>query len=77
MLPDLKLIIRLQDIDHRLADLAREIASLPVHIAEIEKKLVAHEVWQTWQETVALSWARSHWSNGLPHFWPSRWSVFA
>ena len=43
MLPDLKLIIRLQDIDHRLADLAREIASLPVHIAEIEKKLVAHE----------------------------------
>jgi uncharacterized protein len=43
MLPDLKLAIRLQEIDNRLADLAREIASLPVHIAEIEKKLVSHE----------------------------------
>ena len=43
MLPDLKLVIRLQDIDHRLAELAKEIASLPVHIAVIEKKLVSHE----------------------------------
>jgi predicted nucleic acid-binding Zn-ribbon protein len=43
MLPDLKLVVRLQDIDHRLADLAKEIAALPVHIAEIEKKLVSHE----------------------------------
>jgi predicted nucleic acid-binding Zn-ribbon protein len=43
MLPDLKLVIRLQDIDHRLADLSKEIASLPVHIADIEKKLVSHE----------------------------------
>jgi len=43
MLPDLKLVIRLQDIDHRLADVAKEIAALPVHIAEIEKKLVSHE----------------------------------
>ena len=43
MLPDLKLVIRLQDIDFRLAELAREIATLPVHIAEIEKKLVSHE----------------------------------
>jgi predicted nucleic acid-binding Zn-ribbon protein len=43
MLPDLKLVIRLQDIDHRLADVAREIASLPAHIAEIEKKLTSHE----------------------------------
>ena len=43
MLPDLKLMIRLQDIDHRLADLAKEIATLPVHIGVIEKKLVAHE----------------------------------
>jgi hypothetical protein len=43
MLADLKLVIRLQDIDHRLADLAKEIATLPVHIAEIEKKLVSHE----------------------------------
>src|SRR5918911_626006 len=43
MLQDLSLVIRLQDIDHRLAELAREIAALPVHIAEIEKKLVSHE----------------------------------
>jgi predicted nucleic acid-binding Zn-ribbon protein len=43
MLPDLKLAIRLQEIDHRLGELAREIATLPVHIAEIEKKLVAHQ----------------------------------
>jgi uncharacterized protein len=43
MLPDLQLVIRLQDIDQRLAELAREIIALPKHIAEIEKKLVAHE----------------------------------
>jgi predicted nucleic acid-binding Zn-ribbon protein len=43
MLLDLKLVIRLQEIDNRLAGLAREIASLPKHIAEIEKKLGAHE----------------------------------
>src|SRR5579864_4631272 len=43
MLPDLKLVIRLQEIDHALADLAREIAALPKHVAEIEKKLVSHE----------------------------------
>jgi uncharacterized protein len=43
MLPDLKLVIRLQDIDTRLAELQREIATLPKHIAGIEKKLVAHE----------------------------------
>ena len=43
MLPDLKLVIRLQDIDNRLRDLAREIAAFPKHVAEIEKKLVSHE----------------------------------
>jgi len=43
MLPDLKLVIRLQEIDNRLAELTREIAALPKHIAEIEKKLVSHE----------------------------------
>ncbi len=43
MLPDLKLVIRLQEVDNRLADLNREISALPKHIAEIEKKLVSHE----------------------------------
>jgi predicted nucleic acid-binding Zn-ribbon protein len=43
MLPDLKLVIRLQEIDDRLAELTREISYLPKHIAEIERKLVAHE----------------------------------
>src|SRR5579864_5508191 len=40
---DLKMVIRLQEIDNRLADLTREITALPKHIAEIEKKLVSHE----------------------------------
>jgi predicted nucleic acid-binding Zn-ribbon protein len=43
MLPDLKLVLRLQEIDNRFAELQREIAALPKHIAEIEKKLVSHE----------------------------------
>ena len=43
MLPDLKLVIRLQEIDNRLADLTREIAALPKHTAAIEKKLISHE----------------------------------
>src|SRR5579864_3505184 len=40
---DLKMVIRLQEIDNRLADLTREITALPKHIAEIEKKLESHE----------------------------------
>jgi predicted nucleic acid-binding Zn-ribbon protein len=43
MLPDLENVIRLQQIDDRLADLAREITALPKHIVEIEKKLLGHE----------------------------------
>jgi len=43
MLPDLKLVIRLQEVDHRLSELTREIAALPKHVAEIETKLVSHE----------------------------------
>ena len=43
MLPELENVIRLQEIDDRLADLAREITALPKHIAEIEKKLLGHE----------------------------------
>ena len=43
MLPDLSQVIRLQEIDKRLAELKREISTLPAHIAEIEKKLGSHE----------------------------------
>jgi uncharacterized protein len=43
MLPDLKLAIRLQDIDSRVAELTREISALPKHTAQIEKKLETHE----------------------------------
>jgi predicted nucleic acid-binding Zn-ribbon protein len=43
MLPDLKLVIRLQVVDNELAGLHREISALPVHVAEIEKKLISHE----------------------------------
>src|SRR6201747_1277598 len=43
MPPDLKLVIRLQELDNRLAELANEIAALPKHVAEIEKRLVSHE----------------------------------
>src|SRR6266849_2039705 len=43
MLPDLKLALRLQDIDNRIAELTKEISSLPKHIAEIERKLESHE----------------------------------
>ena len=40
MFLDLKLVIRLQEIDNRLAGLAREIASLPKQILEIQKKQI-------------------------------------
>lgn len=43
MLPDLTLVIRLQEIDNRLVELTREIAALPKHVAEIERKLISHE----------------------------------
>jgi len=43
MLPDLKLAIRLQDLDNRVVELTREISALPKHIAAIEKKLESHE----------------------------------
>ena len=42
MAPDLKLAIRLQDLDSRIRELQREIATLPKHITEIEKTLEGH-----------------------------------
>jgi uncharacterized protein len=39
MLPDIQHAIRLQILDDRSAELAKEVAALPKHIAEIEKKL--------------------------------------
>jgi predicted nucleic acid-binding Zn-ribbon protein len=42
MHPDLKLVIRLQELDSRIAELQREVASLPKHIAAIEKTLDSH-----------------------------------
>jgi predicted nucleic acid-binding Zn-ribbon protein len=39
MLPDISRAIRLQILDDRAAELTKEIAALPKHIAEIEKKL--------------------------------------
>src|SRR5436190_10725503 len=43
MLLDLTLLIRLQEIDNKLGDLSIEIAALPRHVAEIEKKLHSHQ----------------------------------
>lgn len=43
MLPDLKLVIQLQELDHRAGEVAQEVVSLPRHIAEIETKLESHE----------------------------------
>ncbi len=42
MVPDLKLVIRLQDLDNRIRNLQAEITSLPKHIALIEKALDSH-----------------------------------
>jgi predicted nucleic acid-binding Zn-ribbon protein len=42
MVPDLKLAIQLQDLDRKIGELQREVASLPGHIATIEKTLEAH-----------------------------------
>jgi uncharacterized protein len=42
MLQDLALALRLQALDRTIVNLENEIATLPKHIAEIEKKLEAH-----------------------------------
>ena len=42
MVSDLKLVVRLQDLDNRIRDLQAEITSLPKHIALIERTLESH-----------------------------------
>lgn len=42
MVPDLNLVVQLQDMDNRINELRREIASFPRHIAQIEKTLENH-----------------------------------
>ncbi len=42
MIPDLELVIGLQSLDHRITGVEIEIASLPKHIAHIEKALDQH-----------------------------------
>ena len=42
MHPDLPLVRELQDVDHRIGELTREINYLPKHIAEIESRLDSH-----------------------------------
>lgn len=42
MLKDLALALRLQAIDRKILNLQGEIATLPKHVAEIEKKLESH-----------------------------------
>ena len=43
MLPDIARAIRLQILDDRAAELTKDIAALPEHIAEIEKKMESHQ----------------------------------
>lgn len=43
MSPDIRLLIPIQALDDAIAEFSSEIDSLPKHIAEIEKKLHAHE----------------------------------
>jgi predicted nucleic acid-binding Zn-ribbon protein len=43
MLSDLTSAVRLQELDNRGGELMREVAALPKHILEIEKKLEGHE----------------------------------
>lgn len=42
MAPEVKLAIRLQELDTRIEELRREIVALPRHIAEIERTLEGH-----------------------------------
>jgi uncharacterized protein len=42
MHPDIHLVIKLQDLDRRIAELDKEIAALPKHVAQIERALDIH-----------------------------------
>ena len=41
--PELTLVIRLQGIDQRMAELQKEVAELPKRVAQIEKALDQHQ----------------------------------
>ncbi len=43
MLPDIAAAVRLQELDQRNLELTKEVSALPRHIAEIEKRLEAHQ----------------------------------
>ena len=55
MLPDITRAIRLQILDDRAAELTKEIAALPKHIAEIEKKLTSKGIGDPNDPTVAVA----------------------
>lgn len=44
MSPDIRLLLAIQSLDDTIAELSAEIDSLPKHIADIEKKLHAHQL---------------------------------
>jgi predicted nucleic acid-binding Zn-ribbon protein len=44
MLQEVTLSVELQALDRKIANLEKEIAALPVHVAEIEKKLGSHKL---------------------------------
>lgn len=42
MAPEVRLVVRLQELDHRIEELRREIVALPKHLAALEKTLDGH-----------------------------------
>jgi uncharacterized protein len=44
MLQEVTLAVELQAIDRKIANLEKEIAALPIHVADVEKKLGSHKL---------------------------------